>query len=238
MLTRILLDPQGGEGNGNNANGNPSGSNAPSKADLSAQAQVMVQKNGGDPIKVISRLLKENHGNREEIRGLRGKLPADGSIVLSGDDAKRYKSYLELGEDPKVIRQRLESGDAAIVERDSLAAEKTYARAAPLGGYKEGPFKALAIRDKLKIAIETAKGKDGKDAEVAFVLGEGNKKTPLAEYVNANWADFKDSLGGHDQKKPAGIPGRANDNTPAPRPGTGTPDAMAVYLKAQGQPGI
>lgn len=238
-LYRMLLNAQGGEGGGGNTNGD---GGTPKKADLSVTAAGMIAQANGDAGKVIVGLLRENHGYRTKLRDVQAKVPADGAIVLTGDDLKRHKAFMSLGDDPKAIKDALAAGQAAITERDGMVRERAYPKAASLGGYDEKLFSAFAKRDKLNIAIEPVKDKDGKDAEAAFVLGEGDAKTPLADFVAKNWSDIKDSLGGQkavETTRKSGMPSRANDNTPPPKPGAAvTPDARTAYLKTIGRSGL
>lgn len=234
MLTRILLDPQGGEGNGGENAGTGGGGNG----DLSLVAAGLIAKSG-DAAKVVEELLRENHGYREKNRTLKGRLPGEDAVVLRGDDAKRYKLYQSLGDDPKAIGEALQAGRAAIDERDGLIRERDYSRAARLGGMKEGPFKRLAASEKLNVVIKDEM-KNGKEVEAAYVIDDKGKEIPLADYAEAHWGDFRESLGLAEPKRKVGMPGRASDNTPPPRPGSGSTEdlARAAYLRSIGRTGL
>jgi hypothetical protein len=79
---------QGGQanqgGNQGNQNGGNQGGNQP---DLAQVLERLLARNGGSMDTVGITLLSENYGYRERIRELEGRVPADGAVVLAGEDA-------------------------------------------------------------------------------------------------------------------------------------------------------
>jgi hypothetical protein len=217
MFKRILLDPQGGEGNG----GNNQGNGQVVKADLSTVANGLLQKQGGDPIRVINKLLKENYGYRDELRDIKGKLPGEGAVVLSGDDAKLWDSYKTLGPDPKAIKSALDAGTEATTRLGEIERDSAYSKAAKASSYNEPLFKRLAAQDKLSVAVEeVVEQGTGKKVDRAFVLDEKGAKTPLSDYAKAKWGDLLPALGGSQATpKRVGNSIHADDNAPLPNPG-------------------
>lgn len=199
--------------------------------DLSAVAAGLLQKASGNPVKVISRLLKENHEGREKVRDLSSKLPPDGAVVLSGDDAKRWETYRSLGDDPAKIKEALDSGAQAIEWKSNHERDQSYSAAAKAGGYNEPLFKRLAAQDGIKVVTKEEANAAGKKVARPYVVNDKGKETALADYVAANWGELADALGGGAGARRAGMPPRSDDNTPPPRAGSdGERPAMTDYM--------
>lgn len=63
---------------------------------------------------VALHLLNENHTLREQRRTLSGQIPAEGSVVLTPEQAQQWQAYQQLGPDPAALRTRLTHGDQAL----------------------------------------------------------------------------------------------------------------------------
>jgi len=202
MIYRILLDPQGGDG---------SGTPAPAPADPSEGFKALLAKHNNDALRVAESLHDENYKLRQKNAALRSSVPDEGSVVLKGDDAKDWTKYRDLGK-PSEVKASLDSGRVATEERDRFARGEVYRKVADAAGYKPSVFVQMAERDGL--AVELVEGKkDGKAVTTAVVKGEGDSTTPLEEYVDRNWSDFKPALVGG-----AGPEKKATSTTPPRRP--------------------
>ena len=59
--------------------------------------QGLLARHNNDAMQVVATLLAENHQLRDERRQLRGQVPAQGAVVLAGDDVQRWQQYQQLG---------------------------------------------------------------------------------------------------------------------------------------------
>lgn len=159
--------------------------------------QRFLERNGGNPNKALETLYTENKEYRDTIRDLNAKMPAEGAVVLTADEAQQWNAYKQLGghEDvKKAIDERTQlQGQLAEVKR----AEELRSVAAEMG-YKPS---VLIELDRM----EQAKGKsltyevrevqvNGKAAKVPFVKGADGKEQGLGDYAAANWGEFMPSL--------------------------------------------
>lgn len=145
----------------------------------------------GSAVAAVLTLMNENHKERESIRELRSKLPPEGSRILLGEDVKHWEAYRQLGS-PSDLRKSLDAGKQYEAEVGNYRRAEVIRSAAEVTGFKVSVL-TLAARD-LEIEIEEQKGKDGKAIRVAVVKGEGDTRTALRDYAEANWKDLLPSL--------------------------------------------
>src|SRR5690348_6795389 len=101
-------------------------------ADPTQAFQNRLNKLNGDAMAFATQLFDENYRLREDKRQLneqlttaQGKVPADGALVLTGDEAKAFEAYKALGT-PKELKDRidayptLEDENKGLKLRDSL----------------------------------------------------------------------------------------------------------------------
>jgi hypothetical protein len=218
---RVLLDPVV------STEGTPK-VESPATPDLGKGADALVAKHG-DPTSALRVLMAENYDYRDKLRDLKAKLPADGSVVLAGDDAKAYARYKALG-DPKDLEKAVTERDHFREEADGFRREKLHGEAAKLHGFKSSVLSRLVTTDGLELVILDGKDKVGKPAKSAHVKGEGDKTTPLADYAKANWGDFLPALQLAEQ--PSASPGGTPSyRTPAPRPLVGATNADGTPVR-------
>lgn len=174
--------------------GTGDGGTADRNAQIAAQVDAVIAK--GDVRAYIVDLRSENYEFRDKIRDLKAKLPADGAVVLTGDDAKSWGKYQALGS-PKDLAD-------ARTERDTFRAEnQKYQRDASIREVAEltykGKDKVLAkVLDGVEVEIIEVTGKDGKKTRVPHVNAakEGDKPVPVVDFVEANHAEFLPALTG------------------------------------------
>ena len=226
MTTRILLEPQGGEGNGGQATQEKAPERAQGDAtttqaapDLTKAVEGLLARHG-DATAALRVLLGENYSHRDEIRALRGRLPAEGAIVLAGDDAKHWSAYRQLGT-PADVRKAIEEGKTSATALGSLRKAETDRAAAEVAGFRSSVLATLAKDLELEVVEE--KSKDGKAVtKVARVKGEGDTRTPLAEYAQQHWKDFLPSLKSEPERRAPGSPtGRIERPVPSSGAGQG-----------------
>jgi hypothetical protein len=200
--------------------------------DLTKAIEGLLAKHGDAPT-VLRVLMNENFEYRDKLRDAKAKLPAEGSLTLSGDDAKAWSSYRELGI-PKDLRTALAEGLSAKTEATTYRHEKLMGDVAALHGYKPAVFAKLAAG--LPFELGTTKDKAGKDTPAYYVLGKGDgdtvTKTLVNTFVDANFTDFATSLQlNGTTNRPAPERGTPSRESPAPRPNPGdTHDERAALM--------
>lgn len=220
-------NPQGGEGQN------------PTVPDLARAIEGLLNKHG-DPTAALRVLLAENYEYRDQIRTLKGKVPEQGSVVLSGDDLRRWNTYRDLGE-PTDLRKAVEQRDQYKAESERNAREKEYGAAAKVAGYVPDAFIPLAERDGLQLVTKEERdrttGKAGPVVHVKGVDADGKETlTPLSTYAEDRWAVFLPSLkaGSPPPTRPVGTPPPRSLNTPPPRPGSAD-DEDPIYRETLAQ---
>ena len=201
-----------------------------------AKAVESLKAKHGSADVALFKLVDENYGYRDKLRDVSAKIPADGAIVLTGDDAKAWGGYRELGALTDVrkavserdhLKTRVERYD-----RDALADE-----AAALNGFKAGPEFRLLVAD---LPLEVADAKvDGKPARVARIKGatDADEPTPLADYLKAHRPALSEALkdASKAERRP-GTPPPNNFHQPPPRPAKGAEDDQFRDLPYQYAP--
>lgn len=217
LLGRILRSPDGGEGGGGAA---PEPKVEDKGPDLVKAVEGLIARHG-DSTAALRVLLGENHSHRDKIRELTSKIPQDGSVVLTGDDSKRWSHYRELG-DPSELRKALTERDQYKTDADGLRRAEVHRRAAEVSGFKAGVLDTLVERDKLAVEVVEEKDKfgkpvidkDGRAVQVAVVRGDGDTVTKLADYASERWADFLPALKGTPPERPNGTPAIGRQRIP------------------------
>jgi hypothetical protein len=177
-------NPAGGQGGQGGTQGTQPG-------DDRQQLQGLLQRHNNDAMAVIATLLSENHGLRDERRTLRGQLPAQGAVVLSGEDVTRWQAYQQLGA-VDALAQQLQAAQTTQTELAGLKRGAQLRQIAEVAGYKESVLGKLPGVDKLAFEVREAQ-KDGK-SEQTVVVKDGAAETPIAQYAETHWSDFLPAL--------------------------------------------
>ena len=167
---------------------------------------------------------------RKDIRDLKSKLPKEGAVVLSPEDAKEFEAFRALGKKPKEIAALVTEHASLSTENADLKAEKVTAEAAALLEYKPSVLAKLAKTEGFRTEVRDEQDADGDPIRVPYaVVGEGDeaKATPLSEFASSALSDFLPSLtastNGHGGKStappaPAPVPAQPPRGTaPAPK---------------------
>lgn len=153
----------------------------------------------GDAVRMaeqVSKLENDNYKQRDEIRDykskittLEGKVPADGAIVLTGDDASHWTAYQALGK-PDEITKKITDGTTAQQERDTLVRTAAVRDAADVTG-----FDADVLKERLGELLPEMRevDQDGKKVRQAFVK-DGATDVPLAQYAEQKWPKYLPAL--------------------------------------------
>jgi hypothetical protein len=178
----------------------------------------------GDSQKLSRRLYMDSYKDRERIRELEGKVPPEGSVVLTGDELKAFQDLKKLGKKPEEIHAAL-TEHAELKSADARrVTEATRKEFADLVGFDAEVLGKLLDDEDIEIEIQEPvgpngqpqRGRDGKPYRVPMVKTEDPKDkrkslfTALPDYAAKHWAKFLPAL------KPNGAPKLPN-GTPTPR---------------------
>lgn len=156
-------------------------------------------------------LKSENHKYRSRLREFKkqveeqeselGKLraqikPKDGTVILEGDDAKRWDAFKALNKTPEQITAALEEGEKAKGKLAELDWSASARKAAEAAGFEADAFLAFpGVKDlSFEVKRETV---DGKETDRAYVKA-GNETKPLdMTFVETreDWKALKGALG-------------------------------------------
>lgn len=234
---RLLLDAAGGEGNGNGGDadkGKADDKGGAGGADASRGYEAALAKHGNDAAAMARTIYADNERLRAERDEARGKVPAEGAVVLTKADAGRWAELGKLGTVDE-IKSKLEAGDAAAAGVAKFEREKLIGQAAAAVGYDAEVLASLAGPDlRVEVKEETKAGKKVRVAEVVATAKDDKgadveSRVPLDKYAADTWPKFLPSLkSGPSTSAPprvGGSPGRTAPPQPPARPGAG--DAVA-----------
>lgn len=190
------------------------------------------QRFNGDQIRMaekINLLETDNYKQRDEIRDLKRdnqdlktKVPADGALVLTGDDASQYQALKALNLKPDEITKQLTDAKEAVTQRDALQRRDTIRQVADVSGYKASVLERLLADGDLPVVKDVQETVQGKPTTVkrAFVVKDG-KDVALADHAKTEWSDFLPALGATAESAPLyGTPSRDNRRGTPPAPQT------------------
>lgn len=149
----------------------------------------------GSIARLIERVQDRNQELTAEIETLRGQLPGEADVVLTGDAVAAHKAYEALGK-PDEIKTKLDAGDAASAEIAERKKAEAFADAADVHGYAPTVLERLMKQDGLEVVkVETTKDDDGNETKTAIVrAGEKDAPVALDQYATENWKEFLPAL--------------------------------------------
>lgn len=175
----------------------------------------LLERKGGDASAVAQMLFQENKSYRDKISELSGKVPTEGAVVLSADEAKEWQAYRALGAVTD-IKQGLEQRTQLQGQLDDAKRGETLRTVAEAAGYKPSVLTQLDRMAKAQGKALTFEVRDtqadGKTVAISYVK-DGETEHSLADYAAAQWADFLPALA---------VQGTTQSNgamTPTPTPG-------------------
>lgn len=130
--------------------------------------------------------------HRVEAEDLKVRVPAEGSTILSGDDAAAFARYRELGP--------IEDLASKLAERESFAAtiaahERRKLVEAAAAGYGYDPDVLDSLPGASALDFEFVEEfRNGKKSKFAHVKLDGDAKKPLDQYAVETWPKFLPSL--------------------------------------------
>lgn len=199
--------------------GGPSDDRDGDNREILGKLQKLIDKQGGDSGAVALELYQENFRLRERNRQLREQIPAEGTVILSKDQAEQWQAYQNLGA-PKDLEQAIKDrdqaqGDLAQVRRSSAIRE-----AADLAGYKASVLAGLDTQAGGTLAYEVREvEEDGAKQRVAYVKDGDTEAVPLAQYAENKWGDFLPALKLEGAQRPGTpYPTQTGSNNKPPAP--------------------
>lgn len=182
--------------------------------DPTAAFQNRLNKMNGDAMAFATQLFDENYQHRSEIRDLKKKVPGEGSVVLSKEEAASYEAFKALNLKPEEVKTKLESVSTLEGENATLKRKDTLRDVAGAAGFK---LSVLEDRDRsiegLEYILKDEKDKQGNARKVAYVKHEG-KEVPIEQFASEKWADYLPALQGGQATTPI-KPGNGGDPPPA-----------------------
>lgn len=227
---RILFFPVGDEGGGRVVTPTPT----PTPSDPGKGFEALMAKHNSDALRVAEKLYDDNHTLREKLRDTRGKVPADGSVVLSPDEAKAWSEYLKLGK-AEDVKASLDQGKAATGELAKSKQAEFHQAVAETLGWKPSLTSDILAKHSLTPELKDENDR-GKAVKVAYVQHEG-KSVKLADFVKERDPDYLAVLPTGSKVGPArpnAPPGSYVPNAPPPAPGSGDPiqQAYQEYVRS------
>ena len=177
-------------------------------AAIAREVQKALAANGGDAKEV---LVRQNVKYRARLAALEAELkaakeqaPADGSVVLTPEQAKTWAAFEALKLEPDKITAALTERDALKLSNEKRERSDRIREAAEATGYKPSVLEAIRGVDELK--FETVSEKNAKDeaVRVAYVTGteQGAQRKKLTDYVQEKHPDLLPALAADEQEKP------------------------------------
>lgn len=203
-----FYDGEGGGGGGGNPAPSPSPAPTPAPAptdSFATQFESYLGRYGADMREAAYQLFRENFRMRDARRGLeeqltevRGQLPAQGSVVLTGDNASRWNEYTATQLTPQQIKEALGERDNLRNEVATARRESTLREVAEVSGFNLKPLARVGSELEYTIKeIDDAKSQGGK-RRAAFVVTVGTDnvrtETPVDEYAREHWDDVLPAL--------------------------------------------
>lgn len=180
-----------GDGGGAGDGSDGSGGNNPTAPGGHLDPERLKVKHGGAEAALRAMAFKlddverDNAKQRQEIAALKGKLPGEGSLVLTSEQAADWQTYLELGK-PEEIKTT--QTNLANLRRDSM-----FRAAADAHGLKTAVLSQLPGIGEFQIEVREQE-RDGNKVKVAIAKNKDGQERPLPELLDERWADFKPAL--------------------------------------------
>lgn len=153
---------------------------------LIEKARRLLERNGDDAVALITQLMGENFDMRVKRRDIEQRLPKEGTVVLTAEEAKTWEALK--GYDPADLTKKLGERDTFENELKTTTRQKAMADAARVAKMNPAVLTRLA-GDSLVIEVQG----EG-DKAVVVVKDDKGVSTPLADYAKANWAEFGPAL--------------------------------------------
>lgn len=186
-----------------------------------AAFQALLDQHKNDGIAVASKLFDENFRYRGEIRELKKKVPGDGAVVLTADEAKSWEAFKALGKSAEDLGKEVEKVGELERANKELSGMESLREIADLG-LEGSKLKLSVLKDQLAkfpdaiISFKTEKDANGKEAKVAYIKKtEKDSETKFADFAKADLADYLPSLKVSNEANPQQYTPGATPDPPA-----------------------
>jgi hypothetical protein len=168
----------------------------------------LLEKNGNDALKLAESLLADNADWRKKNRDLKAKIPAEGSRVLSADDAKKYDELQQIFSnlDLEQVKQRVEKYPDLEKSNKELSQMETLRELAEVGGYKIPALKKI-MQDfpDAEISFKEESDQNNKVRKVPYIRTDG-KESSFDAFVDQHKLADVYSLKANETHVPVGNP--------------------------------
>lgn len=166
---------------------------------------------------------EKNRKLRAQVSELEAKLPTDGSVVLTKEEAETWNAFKELNLKPDEVKKKIADHDKLAKAEADRAKEESVRKAAEAHGYKPEVLSELAKARGLEfeigeIEVQKADGTGNEKKPVAYVKNAQGVKERLNEFVDRDLKDFLPSLSA---AKAEGDEGGSHGGTPWINSGSG-----------------
>jgi hypothetical protein len=219
-------------------NNQPNPQPTPPQTNPAESYQRLLGKYNNDAGELALKLFGENFDLREEKRQLKDKLPKEGSVVLTADEAKLFKAYQDLGIEPKDLKKAIDRLPELEKSNKELASMETLRELADVG-LDGSKLKLSVLKDQIArfpdaaISFRTEKDKDGKESKAAFIKTTADAaEVSFNDFAAQNLSDYLPALKVNaEQPQVTPQPGNSHD----PKPAGLSPDNEAAKLAQNGQ---
>ena len=174
----------------------------------------LIQKHNNDPQQAIGQLYGENYRQRDQIRQLKdqvqhltSQVPAEGSAVLTAEEAALVAKYQELGEVEELARLLQQRGEFE-TENTTLKRAMTMRDVVEATNYKRSVLEQIGGDWNYTIKEED---RDGGTQTIVYVTDHDGHQVELSTYLAQHYADFLPAL-----QPDAGKPKLPPNGTPRP----------------------
>ena len=187
-----------------------------SQGDNKAEAlQKALAKHQGDAMALATFLFSDNYDQREKRRQAEAKLPKDGAVIVSKEDAALLEAAKATGLKPDEFKGALESSADDKKEIARLKRKDILRDVAQAHGYKLSVLEDLDGKAEGVEYVRKEEKDKGGQVKVAYHVKSEGKEVPLEQFATEKWADYMPALRQEQGVGNAARSGHTRDPNPA-----------------------
>lgn len=173
--------------NDNGSNNNNGGNDGQGTAVAILQRQVTQLEKDVDEREAENKQLRDQRRDlRSQVKDLETKVPEEGSVLLSADEASAFEAYKLLGK-PEDVKSSLD-------EANTVRRKAEVAKVAKVAGFNADVLSDLAPETAV-LSVKTTTDGDGEPTSNAFIkVDEKGDEVPLTQFAEDNWKLYLPSL--------------------------------------------